>query len=136
MNKKIQIEKEQLNNLAKSWNHLDTGFIENELAEDVVYESQWVFQPMLSKVKVLSHLSLKFKAIKVTMLSEVMVVSAELASLPFMGDRPCIVLTQMTVEGIRQAIVLVKIQDKAIRRIDICAIPNPSEAELTGEFPK
>jgi hypothetical protein len=135
MSKMIHREKEQLSNLAKSWNNLDTSFIEKVLANNVTYESQWVFQPMQGKENVLSHLSLKFKAIKATMLSEVMVVSAELASLPFMGDRPCIVLTQMTVEGIRQALVLVKIEDTVIRRIDICAIPNPSEAELTGEFP-
>jgi hypothetical protein len=132
----IQLENKQLHNLAKCWNTLDTGFIEDELAEDVVYESQWVFQPMHSKVKLLSHLNLKFQAIKESMQSEVMNVSAEIALLPSMSDRPCIVLTQMTAKGLRQATVLVQIRNKAISRIDVCCIPNPSEAKLTGEFPR
>lgn len=135
MSKMIQIEKELLDSTARSWNNLDTKYIENVIAEDVVYESQWVFQAKHGKTNVLTHLNLKFEAIRESMQSEVMAVSAEIATLPGMGDRFCIVITQVTSEVIREAILLLKIQDQEISRIDICFIPNPSEAILTGEFP-
>lgn len=38
----IYLEIEYLRKLARSWNNLETSFIENELAADFIYESQWV----------------------------------------------------------------------------------------------
>jgi hypothetical protein len=32
--------------------------------------------------------------------------------------------------------LLIKVEEKKIKRIDVCFIPDPTEAELTGEFPK
>lgn len=70
------------------------------------------------------------------MQSQIITVTAEIALHPSMQNRPCIVLTQITSEGIRQVSLLIKIEDRKIKRIDICFIPDPTEAELTGEFPK
>ncbi|MEI8110216.1 MAG: hypothetical protein WCH59_04425 [Chitinophagia bacterium] len=129
-------ETNTLRQLAKSWNNLDTSFIERELADDFIYESQWVLTPIEGKKEFLSYLHTKFTAIKIAMQSQIMTVTAELALHPSMQNRPCIVLTQITLEEIRQVSLLIKIQDRKIKRIDVCFIPDPTEAELTGEFPK
>ncbi len=132
----IYQETETLRQLAKTWNNLDTSFIERELADDLIYESQWVLTPIEGKREFLLFLQSKFTAIKTAMQSQTMTVSAEIASHPSLQNRPCIVLTQITSEGIRQVSVLIIIQKRKIKRIDVCFIPDPSEAELTGEFPK
>lgn len=132
----IYQETETLRQLAKCWNNLDISFIERELAEDFIYESQWVLTPIEGKREFLSYLHSKFTAIKTAMQSQIMTVTAEIALHPSMQNRPCIVLTQITSEGIRQVSLLIKIQERKIKRIDVCFIPDPTEAELTGEFPK
>ncbi len=129
-------ETNTLRQLAKSWNNLDTSFIERELADDFIYESQWVLTPIEGKRHFLSYLHSKFTAIKTAMQSQTMTVTAEIALHPSMKNRPCIVLTQITAEEIRQVSLLVNIHDKKIKRIDVCFIPDPTEAVLTGEFPK
>ena len=129
-------ETQTLIQLARSWNNLDTSFIETVLADDFIYESQWVLTPIEGKKLFLSYLNLKFQAIKSAMLKELMTVTAELALHPSMQNKPCIVLTQITGEGIRQVSLLIKMQQGKIKRIDVCFIPDPTEAELTGEFPK
>ncbi len=132
----INQEAKYLRKLAKSWNNLDTSFIEKELADDFIYESQWVLTPIEGKKEFLSYLHSKFNAIKNAMQSQIMAVTAELAICPSMQNRPCIVLTQIAPEGVRQVSVLIEVKERKIKRIDICFIPDPTEAELTGEFPK
>lgn len=132
----IYQETENLRQLAKSWNNLDTSFIEKELADDFIYESQWVLTPIEGKEAFLSYIHSKFIAIKTAMQSQSMTVTAEIALHPSIQNRPCIVLTQITSEGIRQVSLLIKIQERKIKRIDVCFIPDPTEAKLTGEFPK
>lgn len=131
-----QQETNTLRQLAKSWNNLETSFIERELADDFIYESQWVLTPVKGKREFLSYLHSKFTAIKTAMQSQTMTVTAEIALQPSMQNKPCIVLTQITSEGIRQVSLLIKIQKRKIKRIYVCFIPDPTEAELTGEFPK
>jgi hypothetical protein len=128
-------EKESLRKLAKSWNNLDISFIEKELAEDFIFESQWVFTPIKGKSEYLSYLNSKFIAIKTAMRSQSMTVKAEIALHPAMQNRPCIVLTQITKDKISKVSVLIEIQKKKIKRIDVCFIPDPTDAHLTGEFP-
>ncbi len=132
----IHHETKILRQLARSWNNLETSFIARELAEDIIYESQWVLTPIEGKNNFLTYLKSKFTAIKKAMQSQIMTVTAEIAIHPSMQNRPCVVLTQISPEGIRQASVLIKIQNRKIKRIDVCFIPDPTEAEPTGEFPK
>lgn len=132
----IKQETNILRQLAKSWNNLDTSFIEPVLADDFIYESQWVLTPIKGKGKFLSYLQSKFIAIKTAMQLQTMTVTAEIALHPSMQNRPCIVLTQITSDGIRQVSLLIKTQERKIKRIDVCFIPDPTEAKLTGEFPK
>ena len=129
-------ELETLKKLAKSWNNLDTSFIENELADDIVYESQWVLIPIEGKVEFLSYFKSKFSAIKSSLQSNIMIVNADIALQPSLNNRPCIVLTQITSEETRQVTVLLEIQNLKIKRIDVCFIPDPKQALLIGEFPK
>ncbi len=132
----IQQETEILRQLAKSWNNLDTSFIEQVLAEDFIYESQWVLTPIEGKKFFLSYLHSKFQAIKSAMQKEPITVTAELALHPAIQNKSCIVLTQITDEEIRQVLLLIKMKNEKIKRIDVCFIPHPTEAGLIGEFPK
>jgi hypothetical protein len=132
----LQQEMNALRQLARCWNNLDIRFIEKELSDDFVYESQWSLIPIEGKEKFLRYLQSKFYAIKTAMKSQMMKVTAELASQPSMKNKPCLVLTQITPEGIRQTSVLIEIRKNKIKRIEVCFIPDPAEARLTGEFPK
>jgi hypothetical protein len=132
----IHQETEPLKRLAKSWNNLDTSFIKHDLADNFTYESQWVLTPIEGSQTFLQYLESKFQAIKSAMQKETMTVTAELALHPAMQLKPIIVLTQITSEGIRQVSLLIKMEHEKIKRIDVCFIPDPTEAELTGEFPK
>ena len=132
----VNQEMECLRQLAKSWNNLDISFIEKELAEDLIYESQWVLTPIEGKEKFLAYLNSKFTAIRAAMESQTTTVKAALAMHPSVQNRPCIVLTQNTSEGIRQVLMLIELQERKIKRIDVCFIPDPTKAELTGEFPR
>lgn len=134
--KMIHQETEALKRLAQSWNNLDTSFIKDVLADNFTYESQWVLTPIVGSQAFLNYLESKFQAIKSAMQKETMTVTAELALHPAIQHKPIIVLTQITSEGIRQVSLLVKMEQDKIKRIDVCFIPDPTEAELTGEFPK
>jgi hypothetical protein len=130
-NKEIEV----LRLLAKSWNNLNASFIESILIDDCIYESQWVLKPLEGKHQFLFYINSKFDAIKNVMKSEIMAVTAEMAFHPAISQKPCLVLTQITNQGLRQACILVKMKDDKIERIDVCFIPDPSEAILTGEIP-
>ncbi len=132
----IYQETETLRLLAKSWNNLDTRHIEEVLSENFIYESQWVLMPIKGNKEFLDYLQAKFKAIKSAMQKGAMYVTAEIAFHPAIQFKPIIVITQITGEGVRQVSVLTKTENNKISRIDVCFIPDPSEAKLTGELPK
>ncbi|MCC6448331.1 MAG: hypothetical protein IT215_06580 [Chitinophagaceae bacterium] len=129
-------EIELLRYLAKSWNNLDVSFIEEILTDDFIYESQWVLNPLVGKQQFLSYLNAKFSAIKKVRNTQVMTVSAEMAFHKDISERPCLILSQITNSGIRQVSVLVESVGNKLKRIDVCFIPDPSKALLTGEIPK
>ena len=132
VNKEIQ----NLRQLAKCWNNLDATFIKGFLTSDFVYASQWVLAPLNGSSNFQDYLCKKFDAIKTSMLSQVMSVSAEMAYCPELENRPCLVLTQITNESIRQVTVLIENRADKISRIEVCFIPEPSTTFLTGETPK
>ncbi len=130
------LEIEILRKLAQSWNNLDTKYILDNLSDNIIYESQWVLVPINGKREFIAYLESKFNAIKSAMKHELIQVTAELALAPSLQNKPCIILTQITNQGIRQVSILIEITNSKIERIDICFIPSPDEAELTGEIPK
>ncbi len=131
----IYQERESLRKLAKCWNSLSIVAIESELVDDVIYESQWVLTPIKGKKEFLLYLNSKFEAIKSSMKYKGMIVTAEIAVHPLIHNRPCIVLSQFTDGEMWQALILLSNQGDKIKRIDVCFIPDPSVAKLTGEFP-
>jgi hypothetical protein len=129
-------EIELLRYLAKSWNNLDVSFIEEILADDLVYESQWVLNPVVGKQQFLFYLNAKFSAIKKARDSQIMTVSAEMAFHKDIFERPCLILSQITNECVHQVSVLIELVGNKMKRIDVCFIPDPTDAILTGEIPK
>lgn len=130
----IEEDLESLRQVAKSWNNLDTCFIDMSLADDFIYESQWVLMPIEGKTDFLRYLKSKFRAIR-SAIKEVKV-TAELAYHPRMHYKPMIVLKQYTSVESRQVSILIKTKRKKIQRIDLCFFPDPNEALLSGECPK
>lgn len=126
-------ELELLRLVAKSWNHLDIKYIENVLADDFTYESQWVLTPISDKKIYLNYLKKKFDTIKKSI--DGYKVVAELAIHPSYDNRTIIVLSQYLKEGIRKSSLLVQIHEDKIQSINICFIPNPEMALLSGEIP-
>ncbi len=131
-------EIENLRLLAKSWNNLDASLLEGLLTQDFIYESQWVLSPLVGKDKFLNYLYSKFRAIKSAMHTQIIIVCAEMAfhKYPTVKEKPCLVLTQITIVEMRQVSVLIQTKVEKIKRIDMCFIPDPSEAILTGDIPK
>lgn len=128
-------EKHLLIQLAKTWNNLDISFIENLLAEDFIYESQWVFAPIQGNGNFLPYLKSKFLAIESAIKNSGMKVYAELASHPDLHNKECIVLTQSSVQETVSVLIVIEVRSEQISRIDICFIPNPETAKLSGIQP-
>ena len=101
----------------------------------MTYESQWVLTRIEGKESFLSYLNSKFNSIKTTKQNEKMCVTAELATHPESGNKPCIVLTQTADEVSRQACMFIESEGGKIKRIDLCLVPNASTANLSGEIP-
>jgi hypothetical protein len=129
-------ESQLLVQLAKCWNNLDVSFIENHLANDITYESQWVFTPIQGKANFLPYLNSKFQAIKTAVQQGEMQVSAELAIHPSLTSKECLVLTQTTSQEDVVVLVVIELLDDLISRIDVCFIPDPDNAILSGIQPK
>lgn len=126
---------EAIRQLAKSWNNLDIKLVEEDFADDIVYESQLVFSSLNGKHAVKSYFENKFNSIKNELLKGTMTVKAEIATHPAVRH-PFIVLTQITNNELRQLSIIPKIENGKIKRIDACIIPAPETAELTGDIPK
>lgn len=129
-------ETQLLVQFAKCWNNLDVSFIENHLAEDITYESQWVFTPIKGKANFLPYLKSKFQAIKTAVQQGKMQVSAELAIHPSLTSKDCLVLTQTTSQEDIVVLVVIELLHDLISRIDVCFIPDPDNAILSGIQPK
>lgn len=129
-------ESQLLVQLAKCWNNLDDCFIENHLTDDITYESQWVFTPIIGKANFLPYLKSKFRAIKTAVQQGEMQVSAELAIHPFLPGKECLVLTQNTTQEDVVVLVVIEVLHDLISRIDVCFIPDPDNAILSGIQPK
>lgn len=130
--------------LAKTYNNLDHSFVENLLAEDVVYESQNVIVPLKGKATVIDYLKKKFEKLRETPDAKLY---AELGFLGNLGNaeiktpfahegQPCIIMSQGNKNN-KLAVVLVEQMNGKISRIDICTVaPYWSQAKGTDEYPE
>ncbi len=124
-------EEAALRAYAKMMNTLNTTCFEPLLAEDFIYESQHVFQPLVSKHEFLDYIRLKF----ITIQQAKATVFAEMGTVAAYGrNQPCVILAQNEKANL-VSLVLAKVEGECLKRIDLCMIPPPQAAKRSGEYP-
>jgi len=116
---------------ATMMNTLDASCLEPLLADDFHYASQWVFAEIESKNEYLEYIVPKLDAIR----NSGSVVWAEMGSLDREFPGPCVVMAQDDKDNLL-AVVLAKVKDGKIMRLDLCGAPSPHSARRTGEYPR
>ena len=128
-------EENQLQGLrayAAMMNTLDADRLEPFLAEDFVYESQMVFEPLTTKQAFMEYIRPKLQTVKRSNAT----VYAELGSVAAYGrQQPCVVLAQNSRDNL-VGLVLAKSDGRLLKRLDLCIVPPPNSAERTGEYPQ
>ena len=115
---------------ATMMNTLDASQLEPLLADDFHYASQWVFAEIESKTEYLEYIIPKLEVIR----QSGGAVWAEMGSLDREFPGPCIVMAQGEKENLI-AVVLAKVEDGKVKRLDLCGAPSPYSANRTGEYP-
>ena len=113
-------EEDILRILAKSWNNLNIQNLIEVLDRNIIYQSQWVPNPIIGKSALHKHLEVKYTAIKKDLHKGKMFVIAEMAYFPNLKDKPCLIITQKTGRITRQVSVLISIENGLIKRINVC----------------
>lgn len=115
---------------ATMMNSLDASHLAPWLADDFHYASQWVFAEIESKNDYLKYIVPKLEAIR----QSGSVVWAEMGWLDREFPGPCVVMAQGDKNNLI-AVVLAKVEDGKIKRLDFCGVPSPHSARRTGEYP-
>jgi hypothetical protein len=116
---------------ARMMNTLDVDCLEPFLADDLRYNSQWVFEEMVGKERYIEYIRAKLKVIAESAGRP----SAEIGELDEYPFGNCVIMAQDSPDNLI-ATVLVEIKDGKISRLDMCAVPAPEAARRTGEYPK
>ncbi len=117
---------------AAMMNTLDPARLEPHLAEDFVYESQAVFQPLESKRAFMDYITPKLETVpkaKATVYAELGRVSA------YGRAQPCVILAQNSLDNL-VGLVLAKCENGKLTRLDLCVVPSAHEAERSGDYPQ
>lgn len=115
---------------AEMMNTLDVAKIEPLLASNFCYASQMVLTELTSKQAYLYYMAGKF----VTLKSNGSRVWAELGLLDREFPGPCVVLAQGDKDNL-VALVLAKVKDGKISRLDMCVVPSPRDAKRSNDYP-
>ena len=115
---------------ASMMNALDSSKLEPLLSGDFHYASQMVLAEIVSKQEYLNYINPKLEVVRASGTK----VWAEMAMLTDSFPGPCVVLTQGEKENL-VALVLAKVKDDQIERIDMCIVPTPQSAKRSGEYP-
>ena len=121
-----QIEKLKL--IAQSWKSLDASILADVLDDNIKFESQWVLVSIEGIEEFLDYLTHKFQSIREYSQDNLCHISADVVLHPSLFNTPGLVITQITNEGVNQVSLVIRILDNLITRIDICFIPDPTEA--------
>ena len=121
-----QIEKLKL--IAHSWKILDASILADILDDNIKFESQWVLVSIEGKEKFLDYLTHKFQLIREYSQDNLCHISADVVLHPSLFNTPGLVITQITNEGVNQVSLVIRILDNLITHIDICFIPDPTDA--------
>lgn len=125
-------EETALRSFARMMNTLDARHLEAFLGNDFHYASQEVWEEIASKKEYLEYIRPKLETIR----GANSPVKAEMGAVIAYGAwRPCAILIQHTEDETIGRLVLAKVDNNQIQRLDMCAIPSVEEAQGTGEFP-
>ncbi len=111
-------------------NNLDSSKLEPYLAVDFHYASQMVLPEIESKQAFLDYINPKLENIRISGARA----WAEMATLTHNFPGPCVVIAQDHKENLI-AVVLAKVREEYIERIDMCIVPTPQSAIRTGDYP-
>ena len=111
-------------------NTSDVSRLEPLLADDFHYASQYVFSEIESKTAFIDYITAKLRTIKTSGER----VWAEMGSLDGGIWGPCVVLAQGGRDDL-VVVVLAKVQNGKIKRLDLCIAPSPHSATRSGEYP-
>ncbi len=115
---------------ASMMNSGDVAHLEPLLAEDFHYASQWVFDEIESKQGYLAYITPKLNAVRQSGAT----VWAEMGWLEREIPGPCVVLAQGSQDNL-VALVLVRVENGLIKRLDMCGAPSPHSDHRTGDYP-
>jgi len=115
---------------ATMMNTLDATCLAPFLADDFHYASQWVFAEIESKREYLEYITPKLEAIRKSGATA----WAEMGWLDREFPGPCVVMAQGDKDNL-VAVVLAKIEDGKIKRLDLCGAPSPHSARRMGDYP-
>ena len=115
---------------ATMMNTLNVDAIEPLLADDFHYSSQWVLAEITSKQEYLDYIRPKLKAVR----DSENKVWAEMAHLEQEIPGPCVVLSQNSKENLL-SLILGKVANGKLTRLDMCGAPSPHSAKRSGEYP-
>lgn len=125
------LEEAVLRAYARMMNTLNSDCLEPLLADDFIYESQHVIQPMQSKQAFICYINQKFNIIqqaKATVFAEMGTVSA------YGRKQPCVILAQNDKDNL-VCLVLAKVERDKLKRLDLCIVPTPYSADRSGDYP-
>lgn len=112
-------------------NTLRVESLEPLLTDDFTYTSQTVFEELTSKTAFLEYIRPKLE----TVAKAGATVFAEMGTVSAYGKRqPCVVLAQNDKENL-VGLVLARVTNDKLARLDLCIVPPPQSAERSGEYP-
>ena len=124
-------EEDALRAYAAMMNTLDVAKLSGLLVDNFHYASQWVFSEIESRQEYVDYMTQKLETVKKSGGK----VWAEMAILDQEFRGPCVVLAQDDKSNL-VALVLAKVGESGIIRLDMCEAPSPHSKRRTGEYPK
>ncbi|MGB5232314.1 MAG: nuclear transport factor 2 family protein [Desulfoprunum sp.] len=114
---------------AKAWNRLDCSEFIQLLADDAVYESQWVFTPLEGKEDIADYLTGKMETIKAS--GKKVRAGLATASAGNQFGKACVVLQQGENRD-NDSVMVFDVDGDRIRRCDLCAPAffNPAATDI------
>jgi hypothetical protein len=117
---------------AQTMNTLNVEPLKKILPDDFHYASQHVLEEIESKNAFLGYLEPKLQTIarvNANVFAEIGTVSA------YGKNQACVILAQNSKDNL-VGIILAKVEDGQLKRLDLCIVPAPQTAERSGDHPK
>ena len=127
-----QVEQKLLEAYARMMNMLDPSQLDPLLEDDFGYASQNVFEEITSKSQFMAYITAKLKTLAA--LGGKAKVWAELGYLTREFPGPCVVVAQGEKDDLI-AVVLAKVKNGKLLRLDLCIAPSPWDAIRSGIYP-